>query len=169
MPRMYFIHRGELCYTSMAAIASKVVDGEWLCEQTLWTYWTHHGALQATRDSLLYTVDANKFQNIVSHFEHEPGFQPKDYAVNFVREFNTMADLHEVTDLHFTAEEYQHITEACHEGEVDFHEQVSMSSAMSWVHSVTSGVSSHMPISADVSRKSDEFVVPSRARGVRFG
>jgi len=106
--RMIIVNNGTLEYnfcepgTAGKTSTTKVGPNQWLSEMALWTNWAHRGLLTAVEDSLLFLLDAKKFQAIVGHFEHV-GFNPQDYAVKFVELMNNSAT--EVTDLPFAGQE----------------------------------------------------------------
>lgn len=67
-PRMFFIEKGTTQYKqeSRALLIKFVEHKEWLCEQVLWTPWTHCGSLQAVTETRLLALDAKKFQSLLS-------------------------------------------------------------------------------------------------------
>jgi len=73
-----------------------VIEGEWLAEPFLWTHWMCRGLLCASTDSRLVLLDAGKFQDTVSAFNHSE-FNPKVYAGVFVEELNDLEDLSDIT------------------------------------------------------------------------
>merc|ERR1712190_134029 len=66
-PKMFFIISGGLDYMHDKVI-SRVDKGHYLCEQTLWTRWTHVGTARAHTETRIVILDAKKFADICSTF-----------------------------------------------------------------------------------------------------
>lgn len=101
-PKVYFIKTGLLQYVHLSGEEMRVVPKMWVCEAALWTNWIHRGQLTAITDCRLFALDCKKFQDISSSFEHH-AFDPKKYAIEFVKDLNTCSQ-NEITDLPFEEE-----------------------------------------------------------------
>merc|ERR1712217_52047 len=66
--------------------------GSWIAEPVLWTHWMHRGILTASTDARMCLLDAQKFQDQVTGFDHDD-FNPKVYAAGFVEGLNNADDL----------------------------------------------------------------------------
>lgn len=94
VPKMFLVGRGSLEYVQHQASTDGHAEqttvyvhaSNWLSEAVLWTDWTHHGTLRATSECQLLTLDAMKFQSIVSKF---PTNNVKIYAEEFVKMLST--------------------------------------------------------------------------------
>merc|ERR1712232_1190120 len=109
-PKMIFVATGSLSYNvpNPASLSSTrngnaktrrtvsrltvkhefLAHGEWIAEPVLWTHWMHRGILTATNDCRLCLIDASKFMDAVSAFDHDE-FNPKVYAAGFVAAINS--------------------------------------------------------------------------------
>jgi len=96
--RMLINMRGCLLYCWGAENKTTVEEGKWISEASLWTHWAHRGALTALEDSVVFHLNAESFQAIVSNFEIA-AFDPIHYAAAFVESMNSAPD--EITDLPF--------------------------------------------------------------------
>jgi hypothetical protein len=72
--------------------ATVLEPGSWIAEPVLWTHWMHRGILTAKTDARLCLLDALKFQDQVTAFDHDE-FNPKVYAAGFVDALNKTEDL----------------------------------------------------------------------------
>lgn len=86
-PRMFFVVHGGIMYMKDKNIM-RADRGMWMCEQVLWTNWTHAGTARTTSETTLLAVSAEKFQEIVSTFPTE---HAGSYARAFVKSLNTKA------------------------------------------------------------------------------
>merc|ERR1712190_216409 len=66
-------------------VISRVDKGHYLCEQTLWTRWTHVGTARAHTETRIVILDAKKFADICSTFPTE---HARLYAMEFVQSLN---------------------------------------------------------------------------------
>jgi hypothetical protein len=100
IPRMFFVTTGSLLY--FQGFTSKAVNEySWMSEGVLWTRWTHCGTARCNTESRILQVDAEGFQDIVSHF---PSDHAGSYAAEFVTWANSCAQEH-LSDLGATMEE----------------------------------------------------------------
>merc|ERR1712176_177500 len=90
-PKAHIFHEGKMRYINMTGEVEEICTEQWITEQTLWTKWMHRGVLTALADCRLYSLDASKFIDIVSQFEHM-GFNPRAYANAYVSDLNAMGD-----------------------------------------------------------------------------
>lgn len=72
--------------------AIELEAGAWVAEPVLWTHWMHRGILTAKTDARLCLVDAQRFQDQVSAFDHDE-FNPKVYATGYVDGLNKCDEL----------------------------------------------------------------------------
>jgi hypothetical protein len=96
-PRMLFLTSGELEYLSSDNEHHTVGQGQWISEMVLWTFWMHRGTLLATSNCRMAFLDARNFQNVAGLFDHASNFDPRQYALHYVKELNSLED--EITDL----------------------------------------------------------------------
>jgi len=98
-PRMFFLVQGRLnyCVEHPGEVPQSIplCPGKWLSEANLWTRWIHRGTLKALAECTMLTLDAGKFQGIVSPF---PTNHANMYAVHFVDHLNSL-DSALLTDL----------------------------------------------------------------------
>merc|ERR1711963_1051675 len=90
---MYIVCSGRLRYVSIEGQVLNVEERAWIAEGTLWTSWMHRGTLTAASDCRLCMLDALLFQDIAGQFDH-PDFDPRVYAVAFVKDLNQAKDCH---------------------------------------------------------------------------
>jgi len=86
-PKMYIVSAGTLTYTDPTGGYVVVSEREWIAEANLWTKWMHQGELKAQAECRLCVVDSQKFQSIVSSFDHLR-FDPRKYAAAYVLDMN---------------------------------------------------------------------------------
>jgi len=87
MPKMYIVCSGLLSYHRTNGEDYHVSEDFWVAEAALWTTWVHRGLLVCSSDCRLFELDAKKFQDIASQFEHAD-FSPIEYAISFVNMLN---------------------------------------------------------------------------------
>jgi len=98
-PQMLFLTCGDLAYTTEVDTSGvdegseeqtrAVGPGEWACEQVLWTSWVFHGTLYASGASQLLTVDAARFQTVLSGSACQgSGLDIAKYAREFIKQLN---------------------------------------------------------------------------------
>jgi len=100
-PKAHIFHEGKMRYVNMNGEVEEICTEQWITEQTLWTKWMHRGVLTALDDCRLYSLEASKFIDIVTQFEHM-GFNPRAYAHAYVSDLNAMGDA--FSDLAFHGE-----------------------------------------------------------------
>mmetsp|Transcript_124374 Transcript_124374/g.346235 ORF Transcript_124374/g.346235 Transcript_124374/m.346235 type:complete len:746 (+) Transcript_124374:20-2257(+) len=83
-PRMFFILSGEVEYTQDGLTRRTAKDGQWVCEQVLWTQWVYHGNLQGSTDCKMLALDASVFWRIASP-GNTAGLDLGKYAAEFVK------------------------------------------------------------------------------------
>merc|ERR1712228_279933 len=88
--------RRSVAAPRMTIKGEDLTQGQWISEPVLWTHWMHRGMLRAVSDSRLCLLDAHKFQDVVSTFDHDE-FNPKVYASGFVDGLNSTKDM--LTDI----------------------------------------------------------------------
>lgn len=91
-PTMYFICSGNFLYTTPHGKVSRLAQGAWLAEASLWCQWMHVGTLMSLGESRLQVLDAKTFQSICVQFDHSDCFDTHAYAIHFVRALNMNAD-----------------------------------------------------------------------------
>jgi hypothetical protein len=102
--RMFFVVSGHLSYTlASEKKPKKVEEGDWLCEPSLWTQWTHCGTAKAESQARLLVLDAERFQMITSTF---PTDHACHYAVKFVTALNQQ-DQDDLSDLDTLGEDIE--------------------------------------------------------------
>jgi hypothetical protein len=108
-PKMYILCNGLYDYTQYAEVVFPVTTmlyaEQWLAEACLWVPWMYRGVLKAGIDGRVCVLDSTLFGSIVRQFDH-PDIDPKNYAVEFVKELNDrMETSQEVSDMAFGKEE----------------------------------------------------------------
>merc|ERR1712039_548816 len=99
-PKMFIVVSGTLSYINSEGEATLVTAGQWIADGTLWTTWTHLGDLMAVSDCRLFALDARKFQEIASQFEHTEW--TTSYAAQFIENLNKLKD-EELSDVSWRA------------------------------------------------------------------
>jgi len=95
-PKMYIVCNGVLAYDR--GFRNRISERQWIAEPVLWTEWVHMGDCVSTGESRLCLLDANAFQKIAMHFEHDGVVDPGTYAEEFVAKLNALPE-DELSDL----------------------------------------------------------------------
>merc|ERR1711920_624719 len=69
-PKMYFVCKGYLTYSSRGTDVQVMQEGQWISEGVLWVPWMHQGLLAAKGNGRLCVIDALTFQKVSGLFEH---------------------------------------------------------------------------------------------------
>jgi len=93
---MKLVKSGTLLYTWGEQGEEHMKPGNWCSEPSLWVKWAHRGELVAIDVSVIFILDSQNFQDIVSHFVLAKA-KPAEYARDFAEKLNSTSE--EVTDL----------------------------------------------------------------------
>eukprot|EP00930_Biecheleria_cincta_P070435 TRINITY_DN58072_c0_g1_i1.p1 TRINITY_DN58072_c0_g1~~TRINITY_DN58072_c0_g1_i1.p1 ORF type:complete len:958 (-),score=147.18 TRINITY_DN58072_c0_g1_i1:93-2789(-) len=92
-PKMVFVSRGILRYSTNNEGFETVGEGQWVSEHVLWTNWIYHGVLIAETACRLILVDASVFQDLVNEIQH-CAVNFGAYANEFLTEINKQESIH---------------------------------------------------------------------------
>jgi len=96
-PKAYMVMKGNLEYL-WAGQATQIFEKTWVAEACLWTSsWRHQGALTATNDAKLASLDVKTFHEIAQRFQDHATFDAKVYAMDFVTHINTVEAVNDLT------------------------------------------------------------------------
>lgn len=106
-PTMYFVLSGKVVFVRGYRECTPVTCPAYLCEPALWTPWFHQGTLVAKKDSVLLSLSAEKFQEVVVAAPIRDYNICMQYAHAYLHALNKVLD-EELTDLqdmgHFDAQ-----------------------------------------------------------------
>lgn len=88
------------------------MEGEWCGEASLWTAWSHQGALHAITVAEVIAIDSSSFAKITRAHKHVYHCAAK-YAALFVQQLNEESDQGRVSDVACSdAEEWEELANA---------------------------------------------------------